>query len=305
MKNSVRCTLSAWTLLSLALGSFQLVAEEQPTGVAELDQLMELYRAQVEARVDQNYRLERDQLKQNYLAALKRAQEDSQRAGNLEGVLSFKREIDSYSASSEFSRDANTNEIMRLREVLESGLERLKKNRAANLAPLNKTLLTELEKLVLSITREGRLEDATVTRAVREQIADSMTSTAEVQTTLTGELLLKVDIPNYSEMKVRGSEVWLDHSSGLGAFPGLREDPLPAFVGGESWMPEWNGMQTDRYTLQFALPLDEVAVSVKKTDGRGRIEIVEQPSVGNDFTITIGLHDNASASAYTEFELKW
>ncbi|MEM9018355.1 MAG: hypothetical protein AAGC68_15180, partial [Verrucomicrobiota bacterium] len=261
-----------------------LPGEEENTGIEELDTLLNQYRSQVRSRIDEAHETNVEKLKQNYIAALERSRQSSQRAGNLEETVAFQREINSITNEGEFSTVAETETVLRLRGVFETGLERLQRDRSAKLAPFNKTLLGELDKLILAFTRAGRIDEAVVARGKKEEVMDSMAAAVvvpKIPVRTTGELRIKVDIPHYSELKVRGAEVWHDHTNGQGALPGLREDPLPTYVEGDSWMPKWEGKTTARYPLEFSLPLEEFTAAIDKRRGRGTITLVEQPTEEN------------------------
>jgi hypothetical protein len=58
-------------------------------------------------------------------------------------------------------------------------------------------------------------------------------------------------------------------------------------------------------TFSEPLPSSEVPVSVEKRDGRGRVEIVQTPDSGNDYTAVIKIEDTKSGSDDYDIELRW
>ncbi|MEM1444159.1 MAG: hypothetical protein AAGF67_17560 [Verrucomicrobiota bacterium] len=271
----------------------------------ELKRLLSQYDEQVELRAEKQYREKTEALAEGYLGALKRAQEKSRAARRADEFREFQKEIDSFTENGRFAKGANATELTRLRTTYKESFSRLERDRSEALAPLDRTVLTELDRLIRLFESEGRIEDADEAIAEKRKIEAQIEGRKKAETRLTGELRVKVDIPHHSELKVRGGELWIDHTNGAGALPGLRDEPLPTYVNQEAWMPQWDGLVTNRYRLPYALPLQEFEAEVRETHGRGTIQIVEQPSQANDYTITISLKDNFNANAYTTFELKW
>ncbi len=66
-----------------------------------------------------------------------------------------------------------------------------------------------------------------------------------------------------------------------------------------------SGTQEKGASFSEPLPDSEVPVSVEKRDGRGRVEIVQAPDSGNDYTAIIKIEDTKSGSDDYEIELRW
>lgn len=68
-----------------------------------------------------------------------------------------------------------------------------------------------------------------------------------------------------------------------------------------------SGRPTSGITFSFTSPLPRraVAVRLEKKEGRGVVEIVQQPLPTNDFTVVIQVRDEKSGSDDYEFELVW
>ena len=58
-------------------------------------------------------------------------------------------------------------------------------------------------------------------------------------------------------------------------------------------------------TFSDALPSSEVPASVEKREGRGRVELIQTPDSGNDYTAIIKIEDTKSGSDDYEVELRW
>lgn len=123
-----------------------------------------------------------------------------------------------------------------------------------------------------------------------------------------GHLKIKVEIDSYSELKLRGARIWFDHTRGSGALPGRHSGELPTEVDGKEWTPKWDGRVSDQYELDQAIPTDGLTLTefrIKKLEGRGSVEVVDQPTEENDFTATFGLRDGGNGAAWLEFRLSW
>jgi hypothetical protein len=59
------------------------------------------------------------------------------------------------------------------------------------------------------------------------------------------------------------------------------------------------------YDLPAPLPRNPVNIQLNKVRGRGRVELVEQPSAGNNYTAVVLIEDPQSGDDFYEFELSW
>jgi hypothetical protein len=59
------------------------------------------------------------------------------------------------------------------------------------------------------------------------------------------------------------------------------------------------------YDLRAALPRYPVTVELTRLRGRGDVEILEQPSARNNYTVTVLVEDRDRGSDFYEFELTW
>ncbi len=66
-----------------------------------------------------------------------------------------------------------------------------------------------------------------------------------------------------------------------------------------------SGTQEKGANFTEPLPDSEVPVSIEKRDGRGRVEIVQTPDAGNDYTAVIRIEDTKMGSDDYEIELRW
>lgn len=61
----------------------------------------------------------------------------------------------------------------------------------------------------------------------------------------------------------------------------------------------------DRANFNGRLPRNNTRVSVQKTNGRGRVYVVQQPNRRNNFTTIIQIVDNKSGRDRYSFTLEW
>lgn len=59
------------------------------------------------------------------------------------------------------------------------------------------------------------------------------------------------------------------------------------------------------FRLERPLPAEPVTVTVRKLRGRGRVEVIQQPSRENNFTARILIEDRKSGSDRYEIEVFW
>jgi hypothetical protein len=59
------------------------------------------------------------------------------------------------------------------------------------------------------------------------------------------------------------------------------------------------------FELPNPLPRAPVHVNLTRLRGRGRVEIVQQPTAENDYTVTVLIEDTPAGSDFYEFELTW
>lgn len=88
------------------------------------------------------------------------------------------------------------------------------------------------------------------------------------------------EVDGSDEIEVRGSSVRVRH---------LEAQPI----------------QNQDHRFSAPLPRDDVRVSLKKIDGRGKIRLVEQPTSRNDYTAVVRIEDDKGGSDKYEFELSW
>ncbi len=121
------------------------------------------------------------------------------------------------------------------------------------------------------------------------------------------KITIKVLVDATSEMRIQGRDLWMDHNDGGGSRPGMHQGVFPTTVNGVEWMPTWIDLVTDKFDLRnAAFPSEGSAnVHISQIDGRGSVEVKEEPSEANDHTLVLALKDGGSGSDWLEFRITW
>lgn len=168
-----------WTSCILLLVAGLLSAQEKRE-VSELDLLLENYQTTIQVQVDAPHDAAVEDLTAKYKAALLRKQKSFQGEGQLEHALAFKREIERVdgSESDQEEETGDTPHLDSLRAVYEQALESIEQETETRRLPIDRQLLGDLDSLKKSLTVAGRLEDAVVVAAKREELATDASETA-------------------------------------------------------------------------------------------------------------------------------
>lgn len=65
------------------------------------------------------------------------------------------------------------------------------------------------------------------------------------------------------------------------------------------------GTRVRSATFSAPLPSSSVPVSVKKRDGRGKVELIQTPSASNGYTAIVRIDDDKGGADDYDFELRW
>lgn len=119
------------------------------------------------------------------------------------------------------------------------------------------------------------------------------------------KLRIKAFIDDRDFLKIRGSELWYEHISG--SLPGKwAKNNHVTHINGKEWMPKWNKKVSDPFkNLTPGLPVKEhVNVKVLKVEN-GQAVVVEQPSLENEYTLTLKLEELAGGAHWMELTIGW
>jgi hypothetical protein len=109
----------------------------------------------------------------------------------------------------------------------------------------------------------------------------------------------KAFVDGVDVVKLSGKNLWIEHLY----------DQLPSrmSINGKKWNPVWDKNTSANYELNPAFkPSNADSVKLTKRTGRGAINIMEEPTPGNDETLVIRVDDGGIGGAdWYEFTVSW
>lgn len=167
----MRKTLRITIVLAAALFASGLFAQTAP--IPEVAEVQAKFDEKVRLEVLRPHELAVADLNAKFAAALERAQEAAQKAGNLDEAVAIKGEKEAALAGSYTPAldDAKTPASLKtMRSTYRAALGRLELDRDKKLQPLKDAYAKSLEALIVSMTKGGRLEEALVLKKMREDL---------------------------------------------------------------------------------------------------------------------------------------
>ena len=256
----------------------------------------------------------------HYLNRLDSVRETIQSTGDLEGVLGVGKEREAIEETGTPLVNPPESEPALLKEsraIYKQSRIALEKSIELEIAPERKAVISKLADLKQNYTQEARLEDALAVEALAQRISSETPEPIVANATMEkfhGDIEIKAQIDGVSFLKLRGNEIWFDHTKGSFAKPGLHSGEFPTYINTTiEWMPEWTGNVTAPFDAGSGLPTSEPMpdLDIRNTEGRGYAEVVEQPTKDNDFTATITLRDGEKdrkaflGSDWIGFRVSW
>lgn len=118
-------------------------------------------------------------------------------------------------------------------------------------------------------------------------------------------LTVRAEIDGRSELRLQGRLIWWHHYEFEA--PGMWGDDRPTFLNGAAWWPMWpldelafcDCSSTRESLLASPIKSDGSAINVSNVQGRGLVQIVEQPNAANDYTARIEFSDPLPDRAWT------
>lgn len=167
---------SAAVIMAIAASVFTTCAYSQTASIPEMAELQAKYEAKVGLEVVRPHELAVADLNAKYAAALERAQESAQKAGNLDAAFAIKEEKRAVSSGKLMTQldDAKAPfSLKSMRATYQGALTRLEVERDKNLLPLKDAYARSLEALTVTLTKSGRLEEAMAVKKMREDLLAS------------------------------------------------------------------------------------------------------------------------------------
>ena len=99
-----------------------------------------------------------------------------------------------------------------------------------------------------------------------------------------------------------------DHDDGVFRWKGRVDIGAEIEIHGDSYTVTDMGGQVVREVraeFESSLPESDVAVSLRKLDGRGDVELIQVPDTDNGYTAIVRIEDDKGGADNYEFELRW
>ncbi len=169
--------ISLFFIILICIGLSPLTAaEEEAKPVPELTRLLEAYDAKSKTEVLQSHEAALSNLNANYAAALDRSLTKAQQEGKLEEALAINAEKDAI-IQDQAPPSTEVPEAYRLLEGMRktylSTHERMEAERDRKLRPITQDLLKALDRLSMTLTKEGRLDEALIVKNRRKDFEPS------------------------------------------------------------------------------------------------------------------------------------
>ena len=164
---------SAAIFIAIAASVFANSSYSQTAALPELAELQSKYDEKVRLDVLHPHELVAADLNAKFAAALERAQEAAQKAGNLDDAVVFKTEKEAVLAGKYMppQDDAKTPASLKtMRSTYRAALGKLELDRDKKLRPLKDAYAKSLEALMVTLTKSGRLEEAMALKKLREDL---------------------------------------------------------------------------------------------------------------------------------------
>lgn len=158
----------------LALTSGSLIAQAAPSE-PELSALLLAYKTKVSTDVEAPFAKAREDLSQNYIKALDRAQQETTLRGRLEEAMALKAEKEAVAANPAKdlpTLDPGLRELPSLRRKYLDAVQALRTGMQRNLEPLRKELARQLDALTVKLARSGKADAALEAKQLAKSYAE-------------------------------------------------------------------------------------------------------------------------------------
>ena len=148
----------------------------QTAAIPEAAELQTKYEEKVRLDVLRPHELTVADLNAKYAAALERAQESAQKAGNLDAAIAIKEEKEAVLSGKpmvQLDEAKAPASLKSMRVTYQAALAKLEMDRDKNLLPLKDAYARSLEALTVNLTKSGRLEEAMTLKKMREDLLAS------------------------------------------------------------------------------------------------------------------------------------
>ncbi len=194
-------------LIALAVLTLAGSAQDQPVPVPELETLKKEYAALVTS-ADRPYLTAVAELEKKYLAGLEREQAAAQRGGKTDEALALDGEKKAITSGGKVPAgdDAKTPPVLRkMHASYRAEIAKLEQardlTRTKNFKSLREDYVAELDALVLSLTKDGKLIEAMTVRKFRENLPAAPVALAAISQNQAAGKVVSIDLPGGVVMK--------------------------------------------------------------------------------------------------------
>jgi formylglycine-generating enzyme required for sulfatase activity len=193
--------LASTLLLTLAFLTLPGSAQDQTVPVPELATLKKEYASLVKT-ADGPRLAAVAELDKKYIAKLEQAQQTAQQTGKLDEALAIDEEKKAVSSGSGVEDDDKTPDMLKkMRAIYRAEIAKLELVRARNHKPLRDDYASELDALVLRLTKDGKLKEAMTVRKFREDLPAVAAVSAAVPPNSSAGQVMSVKLPGGVVMK--------------------------------------------------------------------------------------------------------
>lgn len=238
-------------------------------------------------------------LKKQYLAALQSKLIPIQRAGQLKDALTIKDEIESLTQGKDLAEGKIAPEAVKsMRETYLLSISKLDLQRDKQLFPITSNYRRDLNALAISLTKGGKLDAAKfVLQKMNEIVMQHAVSPLSGK--LAREIRFQGTISAGAYVKVQNGQLWFEDKS-------VAELPVDLKINGASWKPNWNGNTSEKIAIIPAIAdISDANIEIKTRQGRGSVQIIEQPNVRNGQTLTIFIYDLGAGFGEYRIIISW
>lgn len=194
-----RATLALWAGVGVSLMASASWAVEVP----QLESLKNEYEERANTG-DSFSHLAIAELNAKYITGIKRAQEAAQKAGNLDDALKFEKEGKLIGEGGQVPAEDEAGvpaALKKLRATYRAEMAKIAAQRAKNGQPARDEFRKKLDDLVVSLTKEGKLEEATIVKSYRENnFSSSLLVDGSTPSAIPGKKM-SVNLPDGAVMK--------------------------------------------------------------------------------------------------------
>lgn len=256
------------------------------------------------------------ELTAGYAQQLEKLAGQFQKQGKLQDLLAVRKEMDRLTQGQPRTEGPTPPELARLQDIYDREASKLREAIQAQTAKIYTAYVTLLEDSKKTLTQNNQVVEALKAQAEQQRVQaliDTLASSKTAPSALqagAAETKMRMALDMVLTLCVRGNEAWFDQSGerGGGFTPGRNsQKDNPITLDGKDFFPTWINSVSSRMKMDsFTIPTNRlVDVRAVHTSGRGTVEVTEQPSPDNQYTVKLVMKDIGASWDWIEFRLAW